>query len=220
LRLTRRYLVGFPAKLVAATSTMTFWIPEDQINPAVWISLYAAIPIVFNMFNVRRYGEIEFWLATIKVTAFVGIIISGLLLPLGASSATRLLGTDQNHVLVPCDDPVTDNCVSPPGFICMTSLNQNTNDIRLEAERIQRILDNWGLGSTCGILALLLSSSIRIYRDRNHRYNSKRGRTTKNHIAPCSPSNSQTNHLLLYRRCLRPWYQSFCKRPSTRLVCQ
>jgi amino acid transporter len=125
--LTLRYLVGFPAKLVAATSTMTFWIPADQINPAVWISLYAAIPIAFNMFNVRRYGEIEFWLATIKVTAFVGIIISGILLPLGASSVTRLLGTDTNHVLIPCDDPASDNCVSPPGFICMAFLNHNTN---------------------------------------------------------------------------------------------
>jgi amino acid permease len=112
-------MVGFPAKLVAVASTMTFWVPKDQVSPAVWITVFGAIPIAFNFFNVRRYGEIEFWFATTKVTAITGIIILGILLPLNASTATRLLGYDQaTHQLIPCNDPATDDCVPQPGFDC------------------------------------------------------------------------------------------------------
>ena len=113
------YLIGFPAKLVAIASTMRFWIPKSQVNPAVWITLAAAIPIILNFLNVRRYGEFEFWLATTKVVAITGIIILGLLLPMNASTATRILGFDNStgH-LKPCDNPATDNCVSQPGFDC------------------------------------------------------------------------------------------------------
>lgn len=112
-------MVAFPAKLVAGASLMSFWIPQTQINPAVWISIFMAIPIAFNMFNVRRYGEIEFWLTTFKVTAFVVIFILGMLLAMDASTATRLSGTDSNYNLIPCNDPAIDNCVGPPGFSCM-----------------------------------------------------------------------------------------------------
>jgi len=98
---------------------MSFWIPKTQVNPAVWITSFGAILIAFNLFNVRRYGEIEFWMATVKVTAIFGIILLGLLLPMNASTATRLLGTDTtNHVLIPCNGSVP--CLQQPGFDCFT----------------------------------------------------------------------------------------------------
>lgn len=107
---------------------MTFWIPESQINPALWISLAWILPFGFNFFNVRRYGEIEYWLAVTKVTAFVGIFILGILLPMGVSTATRLDGTNLiTHETIPCVDPATDNCVSPPGFICFVLSVDNAN---------------------------------------------------------------------------------------------
>src|SRR5271156_2165534 len=108
--LNNRSMVAFPAKLVAAASLMSFWIPETQINPGVWISVFATLVIAFNMFNVRRYGEIEFWMTTIKVETLVLIFLMGILLPMDASSATRLTGTDSQYRLIPCSDPVTDNC--------------------------------------------------------------------------------------------------------------
>ena len=111
-------MVAFPAKLVAGASLMAFWIPNTQISPGVWITIFMLLPVAFNMFNVRRYGEIEFWLTTVKITAFVSIIVIGLLLPMGVSTATPLLGTDDDYNLIPCTNPATDNCVSPPGFIC------------------------------------------------------------------------------------------------------
>jgi yeast amino acid transporter len=111
--------VGLPAKLVAVASAMTFWVPSTQVNPSVWISSFGAVLIVFNLFNVRRYGEIEFWLATTKVTAIVGIIFMGLLLPMDASTSIRKLGTDPlTRDLLPCNNTLSEICVSRPGFGC------------------------------------------------------------------------------------------------------
>jgi yeast amino acid transporter len=78
--------------------------------------------VIFNFFNVRRYGEIEFWMTAIKVTVIVGIIVLGVVLPMNGSTVTRLLGTDPHHNLIVCNDPATDNCVEPPGFNCKISL--------------------------------------------------------------------------------------------------
>jgi len=118
IRLTARYLVAFPAKLVAGASLMRFWLSKSQVNPAVWITTFLVFPIAFNMFNVRKYGEIEFWLTTIKITAFIGIILLGLLLPMAASTATPQYGTASDFSLIPCLNASTDNCVSPAGFYC------------------------------------------------------------------------------------------------------
>jgi amino acid permease len=114
-----RYLAGFPVKIVAIATTMSLWVPASQISPALWISLFGALPIMFNFFNVRKYGEIEFWFTTTKAWTIYGIIILGLLLPMGASTAGPVLGYDQqSHQIIPCQNVTTDDCVSAPGFIC------------------------------------------------------------------------------------------------------
>ena len=111
-------MIAFPAKLIASASLMSFWVSKDQIHPAVWISLYAILPICFNLFNVRRYGEIEFWLTVLKVVTCVGLIVLGVLCAMGATDDSRRSGTDSNYNLIPCQDPVRDNCVPLPGFAC------------------------------------------------------------------------------------------------------
>ena len=120
LLLIDRYTVAFPAKLVAVSSTMSFWVTKTTLTSALWITIAMAIPFTFNMLNVRKYGEIEFWLTTVKVATVVGIIILGILLPMGASTATLLLGTDDQHHPIPCSDPTLDRCVPQPGFNCIT----------------------------------------------------------------------------------------------------
>jgi amino acid permease len=91
---------------------MLLWTPFEQ---GVFITIFLLIPIVFNFFNVRRYGEIEFWLTTIKVTTIVLLIVLGFLLAMTAST-TQLLGTDANYRPVPCSENVIGQCVPPPGF--------------------------------------------------------------------------------------------------------
>jgi yeast amino acid transporter len=116
--------MGVPFPLIAAAGIMSFWVPATQVSPAVWISVFLIPQITFNFFNVRKYGEIEFWLTSIKVLTCVGLIILGILLAMGASAETPLLGTDSNHHLIQCLNATTDNCVSPPGFICTFPLLQ------------------------------------------------------------------------------------------------
>lgn len=44
-----------PNKLIAAADYMAYW--TDSVNPNVWIVIYAIPPIIFNLFNVRRYNS-------------------------------------------------------------------------------------------------------------------------------------------------------------------
>jgi amino acid permease len=115
------YAMGIPTPLVAAANITSFWAPTNQLNPGLWISVYLVAPIAFNFFNVRRYGEIEFWLASIKVITCVGLVVLGFLLLMGASTAPLLLGTDPNHNIIPCTNNTSDNCVQMPGFNCKFS---------------------------------------------------------------------------------------------------
>jgi amino acid permease len=86
-----------------------------------WVTGFLIISLVFNLFNVRRYGEIEFLLTVVKVLGFVGLILAGIALPLNASTQPRLLGTQgEVPAVVNCQSGVV-SCLSDPGFGC-TSL--------------------------------------------------------------------------------------------------
>jgi amino acid permease len=120
------YVIGIPTPLVVASSTTSFWIQE---NKALWISVYIIPPILFNLLNVRKFGEIEFWLSSIKVYTFVSLVILGLLLLMGASTAPQLLGTTlspnvTDYPLIQCVHPSQDYCVSSPGFNCTTLVRE------------------------------------------------------------------------------------------------
>lgn len=125
-------------QLVAAANIMAFWPAVSHISPAVWITVFFVPPLLFNNFNVRRYGEFEYCLTVIKIITIVGLIILGILLPMNASLATRLLGTVFNNSttpdwqLIPCPTNASLNiieetktngtCVGTPGFGCNPSI--------------------------------------------------------------------------------------------------
>jgi amino acid permease len=110
---------------------MAFW---KTTNPAVWITVFFVPPFLFNNFNVRRYGEFEYWLTVIKIVTVIGLIVLGILLPINASSAVRLSGTlftnDTTpdwqltqcpaNLTVPIIEETKQNgtCVGTPGFGC------------------------------------------------------------------------------------------------------
>ena len=105
--------MDYPNKAIAAANFIGYW---TSIHPAIWITIFLIVPILFNFFNVRRYGEIEFWLTTIKITTIVGLIFLGLLLAMGVST-NPLLGTSVQYTPVECANNVVGQCVPPPGFI-------------------------------------------------------------------------------------------------------
>jgi amino acid permease len=113
------YALDYPDKAIVAANYMFFWTSYSRDKTAGFITIFLLVPIVFNFFNVRRYGEIEFWLTTIKVTTIMLLIVLGFLLAMGASP-TQLLGTDANYNPVPCSENVIGQCVPPPGFVSIS----------------------------------------------------------------------------------------------------
>jgi amino acid transporter, AAT family len=68
-------------ELLAAGSFLQFWFPD---TPLWLLSLICAFVIIgINLFQVKYYGEMEFWFAGIKILALVAFIVLGFFLLLG-----------------------------------------------------------------------------------------------------------------------------------------
>lgn len=72
------WVVNGIAEIVAITGYSKFWWP----NLPIWIPavVTVAVVLIFNLFSVRNFGEIEFWFALIKITAIMGLIVVGAVL--------------------------------------------------------------------------------------------------------------------------------------------
>lgn len=72
------YVAVSMAELSVVGIYINFWFP----NVPTWISSLAFLIIItgINLFNVKYYGEFEFWFALIKVAAIIGMIILGLVI--------------------------------------------------------------------------------------------------------------------------------------------
>lgn len=66
------------AELVAISGYVQFWWP----GVPAWVPALAACAVIllFNLFSVRNFGEIEFWFALIKVAAIICLIVVGVFL--------------------------------------------------------------------------------------------------------------------------------------------
>jgi AAT family amino acid transporter len=78
-------------ELLAAGSFLQFWLPHQPL----WLlsSICAAVIVGINLFQVKYYGELEFWFAAIKIIALIAFIVLGVLLLFG-----MLPGTDSNSL--------------------------------------------------------------------------------------------------------------------------
>ena len=85
---------------------------------AAAIVVFFIPPILINVLNVRKYGEVEFWMTTIKLTTLLGLIILGVVIAAGGVSSP-LLGTNANYHPVPCNQTdINHQCLPKAGFIC------------------------------------------------------------------------------------------------------
>jgi len=116
------YSLDLPGKAYFFSIYVSYWLPD--VYPAVWISIFFVLPILFNMFNVRKYGEIEFILTSFKVISIVGIVILGLIIVGGGELTQPRLGTDSFNRTIPCDNTTT--CLQQPGFRCIPPSDLNS----------------------------------------------------------------------------------------------
>jgi len=78
-----KYIIVTPNQLTAAALVLQYWVPRERVNPGVFIAVFLVVIVCINYFGVRFFGELEFWLSSIKVTVIVALIILSLVLALG-----------------------------------------------------------------------------------------------------------------------------------------
>jgi amino acid transporter len=86
-----QWMTVFPFELVAAGLTVQFW--NSNIPSAVFVTIFWLAVVVVNLVGVRGYGEVEFVLSIIKVTAVIGFIILGIVIDVGGSPSGIVYGT-------------------------------------------------------------------------------------------------------------------------------
>jgi amino acid transporter len=89
------WLTVLPFELIAASITISFW--REDINPAVWVTVFLIVLAVIQVFGVRGYGEVEFILSMIKIAACTGFIILGIVINCGGVGSQGYLGAKYWH---------------------------------------------------------------------------------------------------------------------------
>lgn len=78
-----KYIIVTPNQLTAAALVIQYWVDRDRINPGVFITVFLVVIVAINYFGIKFFGELEFWLSSIKVITICGLIILSLVIALG-----------------------------------------------------------------------------------------------------------------------------------------
>ncbi|KAJ4355450.1 amino acid transporter [Didymosphaeria variabile] len=79
-----KYIITTPNQLTATALIIQYWCPPDKVNPGVFIAVFLVVIIAINYFGIRFFGELEFWLSSVKVVVIIGVIFLSFLLAVGA----------------------------------------------------------------------------------------------------------------------------------------
>ncbi|CAF3212836.1 unnamed protein product [Rotaria sp. Silwood2] len=88
-------LVTIPLEITAAGLIINYW--TTSINIGVWITIFLVTLFIINLFGIRGYGEVEFYLSIIKVIAILGFIVLGIVLVTGGGPNHQYLGGKYWH---------------------------------------------------------------------------------------------------------------------------
>ncbi len=69
------WAITIAAEIAAATLIMSYWFPD--INSLIFSLVFFFSILVFNLFSVRVYGEVEYFLSFIKVAVILAFIVLG-----------------------------------------------------------------------------------------------------------------------------------------------
>ncbi|KAL5355448.1 putative arginine transporter [Aspergillus floccosus] len=67
------WAITFALELTATGLIIQFW--EKDLNIAIFIAIFWVVITLFNLLPVSFYGELEFWLSSIKVITVIGFMI-------------------------------------------------------------------------------------------------------------------------------------------------
>ncbi|CUM49078.1 unnamed protein product [Debaryomyces tyrocola] len=75
------WAITFALEISVVGQIIEYW--TFAVPLAAWISIFLVIITVTNLFPVKYYGEIEFWVASLKIIAVVGWLIYALVMVCG-----------------------------------------------------------------------------------------------------------------------------------------
>ncbi|PJN90301.1 amino acid permease [Bacillus sp. mrc49] len=89
------WIIVIIVEIVAAGSFLQYWFPDVPL----WLTsiLCASVVIGINLFQVKYYGELEFWFAGIKIITLIAFIILGALILLGIFPSSASFSNYTEH---------------------------------------------------------------------------------------------------------------------------
>ncbi len=76
------WAITFALELSVVGQIIEYW--TFSVPLAAWIAIFWVILFSMNLFPVKFYGEVEFWVASIKIIAIIGFIIYAFIMVCGA----------------------------------------------------------------------------------------------------------------------------------------
>ncbi|KAG8899377.1 hypothetical protein FRB99_006759 [Tulasnella sp. 403] len=80
-----KYLIVTPNNLSAAGVVIRYWDREAKVHIAVWMTIFIVLIFAINLLGIRFFGELEFWMSSLKVLALIGLILFGIICDLGGN---------------------------------------------------------------------------------------------------------------------------------------
>jgi amino acid transporter len=71
-----KYIITTPNQLTASALIIQEWKTKEQVNPGVWVAVFLVVICAVNYFGIKFFGELEFWLSSIKVITIVRCLLS------------------------------------------------------------------------------------------------------------------------------------------------
>jgi amino acid transporter len=76
------WAIVFALELTASGLIIQYWAPD--LNIGVLVAVFFVVITALNLMPVSVYGEIEFWLSSVKVVTILGFLIFGICINAGA----------------------------------------------------------------------------------------------------------------------------------------
>jgi lysine-specific permease len=90
------WAITIATEVIAAAFIMQYWYPDSSI--LLWSGAFFLLVLCLNLFSVRVYGEVEYWLSFIKVSTVIIFIIVGTISIFGLIGNHESVGFSNWHI--------------------------------------------------------------------------------------------------------------------------
>lgn len=90
------WAITVATEVIAAALIMQYWFPDVPI--IVWSVLFFVLVLGMNLFSVKIYGEVEYWMSFIKVSTVIIFIVIGALSIVGLTGVGGSVGFQNWHI--------------------------------------------------------------------------------------------------------------------------